>query len=113
MKKINFDEEFQVENTIFMFSKNDGEVKLKVVRKSKGKSVFQSPSLEEVKEFFKSKGYTEESAAKFHEYYGLGDWKDSKGTQVRSWKQKAASVWFKHENRPKVIEEAKGIKFFQ
>jgi hypothetical protein len=61
-----------------------------------------SPSIEEVKQYFSENKYTEESANKFFNYYSVEDWRDSKGNDVRSWKQKAQSVWFKEENLQKV-----------
>lgn len=60
---------------------------------------FIPPTLDEVKAYFGQKGYTEEAAAKFFEYYEAGSWTDAKGTPVKNWKQKALSVWFKPENR--------------
>src|SRR3990172_6930193 len=43
-------------------------------------------------------------------YYETGDWKDDKGNQVKNWKQKMQSVWFKEENKttskPKFISPA-------
>jgi hypothetical protein len=49
--------------------------------------------------YFKEKGYTEESAKKFFEYYQSAGWKDSNGKKVKRWKQKAIAVWFKPENK--------------
>ena len=54
--------------------------------------------INEVKEYFKEKGYSEVSAEKFFEYYDTANWRDSKGNKVLNWKQKAQSVWFKPEN---------------
>jgi len=62
---------------------------------------FTPPSLEDVKKYFDEKGYTEYSADKAFNYYSTADWKDSKGNQVRNWKQKMISVWFKPENEVK------------
>lgn len=61
-----------------------------------------SPSIEEVKQYFSENKYTEESANKFFNYYSVEDWRDSKGNDVKSWKQKAQSVWFKEENLQRV-----------
>ena len=55
--------------------------------------------IEDVIQYFKEKGYTEESARKAHEYYACNEWKDSNGKKVRNWKQKMNSVWFKPENK--------------
>ena len=37
-------------------------------------------------------------------YYDRLDWKDSRGTKVKSWKQKIAAVWFTDE---KIKEHSK------
>lgn len=60
---------------------------------------FIAPTLKEVMEFFKEKGYSESSAVKAFDYYTLGDWIDAKGNQVKNWKQKMNGVWFKDENK--------------
>lgn len=63
------------------------------------------PTLQEVKDYFVEKGYTEQSAEKAWNYYNasLGDngrvWKDGKGQTVKNWKQKMQAVWFKDENK--------------
>lgn len=72
----------------------------------KPKTVFIAPTLLEVIEYFKEKGYTELSAKKAFEYYSVAYWKDSKGNQVKSWKQKMQGVWFKPENEINAIQRA-------
>ena len=47
-----------------------------------------------------------ESAEKAFNYYEAGDWKDSNGNQVKSWKQKMQGVWFKDENNHKDFDDA-------
>ena len=61
--------------------------------------IFVAPTIEEVKQYFKENEYLEIAACKFFNYYSTGEWKDSKGTPVKNWKQKAQSVWFKDENK--------------
>ena len=63
------------------------------------KSSFLPPGLEEVKAFFKEKGYTEEAAIKAFNHYDLAKWHDTSGKQVLNWKQKMNTVWFKPENK--------------
>jgi CRISPR-associated helicase Cas3 len=58
-------------------------------------------SLEQVKEYFKEKGYNEEIAIKFYESYTVANWIDSKGNKVKNWKQKAINVWFREEHKIK------------
>lgn len=55
--------------------------------------------IKDVIEYFLSNGYTENSAKKFFDYYSTTNWIDSKGNEVRSWKQKAQAIWFKDENK--------------
>lgn len=64
------------------------------------------PTLEEVVSYFTSNGYTVEAANKMYDFYQASIssnrqkyWKDSRGNAVKSWKQKAQSVWFKPENK--------------
>lgn len=98
MKKIKENEPFDLGGTVFTYSLNEGKISLtKIGGAKQAKKAISGPSIEEVKEYFKSKGYTEESAAKFHEYYSVNDWKDSRDKPVKNWKQKCLSVWFKPE----------------
>lgn len=60
----------------------------------KPKNSFVPPKVEEVKMFFKEKGYTEEAAVKAFDYYTDGNWHDKSGSPVRNWKLKM-HVWFK------------------
>lgn len=66
------------------------------------KNSFMPPSLEEVKAFFKERGFTQESAVKAWNHYDLFNWHDTSGKPVLNWKQKMNSVWFKPEN--KIVE---------
>ncbi len=62
------------------------------------RSSFMPPTLEQVKEYFKFRGYTEESAVKAWNHYDLGGWHDTSGKPVLNWKQKMNTVWLKPEN---------------
>ena len=72
--------------------------------KKKLNGKYPPPSLEEVTEYFRTKGYSDEAARKAYEYYEAGkdpesgNWKDARGNIVKAWKQKMHSVWFKPEN---------------
>jgi phage replication O-like protein O len=66
------------------------------------------PTLEDVIEYFNGNGYTTDSARKMYDFYQASVssnrqryWKDSRGNTVKSWRQKAQSVWFKPENKKK------------
>ena len=73
----------------------------KVNKESKEIKVFTPPPLEDVIKFFEENGYT--NGDKAWNYYNDGEWKDSKGNQVINWKQKMRMVWFKEENKKKVV----------
>jgi hypothetical protein len=59
------------------------------------------PSIEDVKDFFREKGYSQDTAIKAFEYYSINQWKDGNGKPVKNWKQKMIAVWFKPENLSK------------
>lgn len=78
------------------------EVEVEEEKENKPKSkIFTPPILEDVINYFFENGYSKESAAKAFRYYNDADWKDSKGTKVKNWKQKMQGVWFKTENEIK------------
>lgn len=55
--------------------------------KTKDKYIFKKPTLEEVEEYCKERKNNID-AKTFYEYFEAGNWKDSKGNQVKNWKQK-------------------------
>lgn len=115
MKKLLLNEEFSLEGNVYSFTQKDGgSIALKRIREvgaSKSKPSFVPPTLEMVKEYFKSEGYTEDSAIKFHKGYSSNDWKDSNDKPVKAWKMKAINVWFKEPHKI-IKQETQGIKFF-
>lgn len=58
-----------------------------------------TPTLEEVQAFFKENGYSVEVGKKAFDYYADANWRDSRGTPVRAWKQKMRGVWFRDEHK--------------
>lgn len=68
-----------------------------------GKSRFSPPSLDEVKAFFREKGYREDVAIKAYNYYSDGNWHDKTNKPVKNWRLKM-HVWFRDENK---IQEVK------
>jgi uncharacterized protein YdaU (DUF1376 family) len=66
---------------------------------NRSKKIFIPPTIEEVKKYFLENGYSPELAERFFKGYAAADWKDSKGDQVKNWKQKAQHVWFKPESK--------------
>lgn len=106
MIKIPNNTEFIGGGRVWIFEEIEGKITLRNLRtadkdNARNSKEFIPPTLDEVKEFFKDRGYTEESAIKFHDYYSLGNWKDGKGTQVKNWRQKASSVWFREDHKIK------------
>jgi len=67
--------------------------------KRKDKQPAPAPSLEDVRAYFKSKGYSLEAANKFHEYYETTSWRGANGAPILNWKGKALSVWFVDKNK--------------
>ena len=65
----------------------------------KKKKEFIPPTLEDVRAFFKEKGYKDSEALRMWNGYDVADWHDSQGKQIKNWKQKAYQVWFKDENK--------------
>lgn len=55
---------------------------------------FVKPTLDEVKMYFKERGYSEDAAIRAFNYYTDGDWHDKNGSPVRNWRLKM-HVWFK------------------
>lgn len=90
---------------------NDNEIKttsqkidsdLNQVKTSKPRiKKFIPPTLEEVVEWCKTSGHNLDGDKIFH-YYNDADWMDSRGKQVKNWKQKIRGVWCRDEN--KIVE---------
>lgn len=59
---------------------------------------FVPPTLDEVIAYVKERG-NKVDPQKFYDYYTAADWKDSKGQQVRNWKQKCIT-WESHRSEP-------------
>jgi hypothetical protein len=122
MKSIKEGEEFIMGSQVFSYRINEnGGIALKVVNKTieekpiketKPSKVFTPPTVDQVKDFFKEKGYSEDAAKRAYEYYTAMEWKDNNGKPVKVWKAKMIAVWFKPENKLKK-ETTSGISFFQ
>lgn len=78
--------------------KRKREGKKSKVKKKENKGTFVPPSLEEVKKYFKEKGYKESVAIRAFDSYNENNWHDSHNNPVLNWKQKMINVWFKEEN---------------
>ena len=73
--------------------------------KKRLKKDFIPPSLDDVKQYFQEKWYTEYGAKKAFDYYDVAWWKDSNGKQIKNRKQKMISVWFKPEYEIKKTDQ--------
>jgi hypothetical protein len=76
----------------------------------KKKKQFIPPTQAEVIEYFLANGYREDAAKKAFLYYDSADWKDSRGNQVKNWKQKMNGNWFRPENEGKKQNSSDQIK---
>ena len=102
MKRIKENEEFEMDGNIFCWFKDGPGIKLKRIREAWSKSEpkkFTPPTFEEVKSFFKEKGYNEQLAKTFFDGYDVNEWKDSNDKLIKNWKMKAIQVWFKDDNK--------------
>ena len=63
------------------------------------KSTFTPPTLEEWLDFCTEKGLKQQRMTEAYEGYECAGWKDSRGNQIKNWKQKILNVWCKDENR--------------
>lgn len=90
-------------NTIVLQKQNKSKTKVKKNDTIAIQSI--NVNIDIIKDYFTDNGYSIESAEKFFNYYSVADWTDSKGNEVKNWKQKAQSVWFKPEN--KIVDKSK------
>lgn len=83
---------------------NGIELELEYKNKKKNKKVFVPPTLEEVKEYIKQKGYHVD-AEFFFNYYDTGHWIRKDGTPVLNWKQ-TLITWEKKDGSKRNHEDA-------
>jgi hypothetical protein len=57
------------------------------------------PTVENFIEYFKTNGYSKDSAITAFNWYDTHDWCDRNGDPVKNWKNKVRQVWFKEANR--------------
>lgn len=67
--------------------------------KEGGKKRRLPESEQDVIAYFRSHGYSTESAKRFFHGYSEADWHDTQGNPILNWKQKAQNVWFKPDNK--------------
>lgn len=71
-------------------------------RVKRPRASFVPPTLAEVEQYAFERNSSVD-ARKFWEYFEAGGWKDSKGNQVRNWKQKLLT-WEKYDDKPRSKE---------
>ena len=91
------DTETNTELPFLFVNKKESNNNEKEKRKQK---VFEPPKFEEVLTYAKSRG-REELAEMFYEYFNAGNWFDSQGKPVKSWKQKFITWETKNPKRAK------------
>lgn len=98
MKKIKPNEEFQLADTIFTYSLNNGSIELKKVRKEKDSvresKRFVAPSLADVKAYCEERK-NDVNPQQWHDFYESKGWMVGKNKMV-NWKA-AVRTWEKKE----------------
>jgi len=91
----------QLNTSVLQNDTEESRVDKSRVEKDKSRVVnkFTAPTILEVQTYFNENGFSKELAKRAFDYYDVGNWKDSKGNQVKNWKQKMRGVWFKDENK--------------
>ena len=69
----------------------------KTKNKTRTPRVFQPPTLTDVQAYAKTIN-AESQADQFHEYFTVGNWRDSRGFAVKNWKQKLLT-WKSHDEK--------------
>ena len=77
-------------------------------KKRYARKPFVPPTLEEVQEYCDSRG-NKVDAKKFYDFYSVGNWIDSKGNQVKNWKQKIITWESKVKDNQERTVGANGI----
>lgn len=80
-------------------SNGEKEIEKRERNKSKSKKVFTPPTVEEVQQYCKEKGYSID-AEYFVRYYSTSEWVDKNGEPVRNWKLKVVT-WAKRDEDKK------------
>jgi hypothetical protein len=68
-------------------------------RKPKEPVEFTPPTLQEVKDYFKLNGYTQDAAERAFRHYETRNWIKSNDKPVDNWKNTMGNNWFKPENK--------------
>lgn len=81
-----------------------------IVKGKKSKDLI-IPSLHDFQEYFQENGFSKELAERAWKGYDAAGWKDSKGSPVKSWKQKCQHVWFTDKNSQfKIANQTQSVR---
>jgi hypothetical protein len=101
IKTIEPNEPFIMDGRVFIYLVENGSLKLKLSTQTNDKikptKTFIPPTIDEVKAYFKEKGYKAEGAQKAFDYYTTMEWKDSNDKPVKNWKGKMIANWMRPE----------------
>lgn len=86
----------RITNNELRITKTNNELQAKKTNK------FLPPTLEEVRAYCKERN-NHVDAQQFYDYYSVANWKDSKGTTLKNWKQKIIAVWEKKNDKKEQI----------
>lgn len=81
--------------------KQEEEKNVKKEEKEEEQHTFIPPKLEDVKRYFKEKGYTDIAAERAFNHYDTLNWINAHGKPVLNWKNTMGNNWFKDENKDK------------
>lgn len=74
------------------------------------KKSFIPPTIEEFKDYFKTEGFNQSVAERAWKGYNEAKWHNTQGKPIRNWKTTCQNVWFKEENKAKILEINKDSK---
>lgn len=75
----------------------DKQVNNKPSKRNKPTVDLNPPSYEEVVQYFKTNGYSEDGASRAYRHYSTLNWHTSQGKKIANWKNQMANNWFKDE----------------
>lgn len=77
----------------------DNEDLIKDKKETKKIKSFIPPEIKEFKDYFIENKFSPDLAERAWKGYDAAEWKDSKGNQIKNWKQKCQHVWFNDQNK--------------
>lgn len=83
--------------TIYKQNETDNTPSISPPKAPRRKSAFVPPTVEEVRDYCREKGYADVDPAFFVAYYAEADWHDRDGKPVKNWKQRVISWKMREE----------------